>query len=188
MSKLLMIGTGPVAIQLANICYLKSDYEIDMVGRASTSEKSKRLYQAYKKRNNLKSKYKTRRINIWKVSLKLIVCIKMLKTLRVNTEQFVMACTADAYYDTLQQLLLETLQSVKHVILISPTFGSQMIVEQFMSKFSQDIEVISFSTYLGDTRIVDKEAPNHVLTTGVKRNCTWDRHIQTQQCVNESLL
>ena len=78
MSKLLMIGTGPVAIQLANICYLKSDYEIDMVGRASTSEKSKRLYQAYK-RNNLKSKYKTRRINIWKVSLKLIVCIKMLK-------------------------------------------------------------------------------------------------------------
>ena len=79
MSKLLMIGTGPVAIQLANICYLKSDYEIDMVGRASTSEKSKRLYRAYKKRNNLKSKYKTRRINIWKVILKLIVCIKMLK-------------------------------------------------------------------------------------------------------------
>ena len=63
-----------------------------------------------------------------------------------------------------------------------------MIVEQFMSKFSQDIEVISFSTYLGDTRIVDKEAPNLVLTTGVKRNCTWDRHIQTQQCANESLL
>lgn len=87
MSKLLMIGTGPVAIQLANICYLKSDYEIDMVGRASTSEKSKRLYQAYKKRNNLKSKYKTRRINIWKVSLKLIVCIKTLKTLMVNTKR-----------------------------------------------------------------------------------------------------
>ncbi len=87
MSKLLMIGTGPVAIQLANICYLKSDYEIDMVGRASTSEKSKRLYQAYKKKNNLKSKYKTRRINIWKVSLKLIVCIKILKTLRANTKR-----------------------------------------------------------------------------------------------------
>jgi hypothetical protein len=45
-------------------------------------------------------------------------------------DTIVMACTADAYYDTLQQLSLETLQSVKHVILISPTFGSQMIVEQ----------------------------------------------------------
>lgn len=97
-----------------------------------------------------------------------------------------MACTADAYYDTLQQLSLETLQSVKHVILISPTFGSQMIVEQFMSKFNKDIEVISFSTYLGDTRILDKEVPNHVLTTGVK-NCTWDRHIQIQRCVNISM-
>ncbi len=43
-----------------------------------------------------------------------------------------------------------------------------MIVEQFMSKFSQDIEVISFSTYL-QIHIVDKEAPNHVLTTGVKK-------------------
>ena len=56
MSKLLMIGTGPVAIQLANICYLKSDYEIDMVGRASTSEKSKRLYQAYKKEKQFEVK------------------------------------------------------------------------------------------------------------------------------------
>lgn len=93
---------------------------------------------------------------------------KDVKNVKGEYETVVMACTADAYYDTLQQLSLETLQSVKHVILISPTFGSQMIVEQFMSKFSQDIEVISFSTYLGDTRIVDKEAPNHVLTTGVK--------------------
>lgn len=87
MSKLLMIGTGPVAIQLANICYLKSDYEIDMVGRASTSENQNAYIKRIKKRNNLKSKYKTRRINIWKVSLKLIVCIKMLKTLRVNTKR-----------------------------------------------------------------------------------------------------
>ena len=43
-----MIGTGPVAIQLANICYLKSDYEIDMVD-APHIRKSKRLYQAYKR-------------------------------------------------------------------------------------------------------------------------------------------
>ncbi|MDN8994260.1 opine metallophore biosynthesis dehydrogenase, partial [Staphylococcus aureus] len=56
MSKLLKIGTGPVAIQLANICYLKSDYEIDMVVRASTSEKSKRLYQANKKEKQFEVK------------------------------------------------------------------------------------------------------------------------------------
>ena len=86
MSKLLMIGTGPVAIQLANICYLKSDYEIDMVGRASTSEKSKRLYQAYKKKQfevkiqneahqHLEGKFEINRL------------YKDVKTLRVNTKR-----------------------------------------------------------------------------------------------------
>lgn len=87
MSKLLMIGTGPVAIQLANICYLKSDYEIDMVGRASTSEKSKRLYQAYKKEKQFEVKIQNEAHQHLKVILKLIVCIKMLKTLRVNTKR-----------------------------------------------------------------------------------------------------
>ncbi|MGV1143823.1 hypothetical protein ACV56Z_13120 [Staphylococcus aureus] len=68
MSKLLMIGTGPVAIQLANICYLKSDYEIDMVRDMPQHQKNQNAYiKRIKKRNNLKSKYKTRRINIWKV-------------------------------------------------------------------------------------------------------------------------
>ncbi len=38
-----------------------------------------------------------------------------------------------------------------------------------MSKFSQDIEALHFQLDPGDTRIVDKEAPNHVLTTGVKK-------------------
>lgn len=188
MSKLLMIGTGPVAIQLANICYLKSDYEIDMVGRASTSEKSKRLYQAYKKEKQFEVKIQNEAHQHLEGKFEINRLYKDVKNVKGEYETVVMACTADAYYDTLQQLSLETLQSVKHVILISPTFGSQMIVEQFMSKFSQDIEVISFSTYLGDTRIVDKEAPNHVLTTGVKKKLYMDRHIQTQQCVNESLL
>ncbi len=95
MSKLLMISsTGPVAIQLANICYLKSDYEIDMVGRASTSENQNAYIKRIKKKQ-FEVKIQNEAHQIWKVSLKLIVCIKMLKTLRVNTETVVMACTAD---------------------------------------------------------------------------------------------
>lgn len=41
---------------------------------------------------------------------------KDVKNVKGEYETVVMACTADAYYDTLQQLSLETLQSVKHVI------------------------------------------------------------------------
>lgn len=51
MSKTLIIGTGPVAIQLANLCHLTTDKQINMVGRASTSLKSKKLFQAYQRDN-----------------------------------------------------------------------------------------------------------------------------------------
>ena len=37
-----------------------------------------------------------------------------------------------------------------------------------MADFNEDIEVISFSTYLGDTRLYDVAQPNDVVTTAVK--------------------
>ena len=86
MSKLLMIGTGPVAIQLANICYLKSDYEIDMVGRASTSENQNAYIKRIKEKQfevkiqneahqHLEGKFEINRL------------YKDVKTLRVNTKR-----------------------------------------------------------------------------------------------------
>ncbi len=113
MSKLLMIGTGPVAIQLANIL-LKSDYEIDMVGRASTSEKSKRLYQAYeKKEKQFEVKIQNEAHQHLEGKFEINRLYKDVKNVKGEYETVVMACTADAYYDTLQQLSLETLQSVR---------------------------------------------------------------------------
>lgn len=81
-----MIGTGPVAIQLANICYLKSDYEIDMVGRASTSENQNAYIKRIKKKQfevkiqneahqHLEGKFEINRL------------YKDVKTLRVNTKR-----------------------------------------------------------------------------------------------------
>ena len=48
----------------------------------------------------------------------------------------------------LQQLALTILQHVKHMILVSPTFGSHMMIEQLLADINTDVEVISFSTYL----------------------------------------
>ena len=47
MSNILIIGSGPVAIQLAQLCNRVSKNHIDMVGRASTSKKSLDVYQSY---------------------------------------------------------------------------------------------------------------------------------------------
>lgn len=47
MSNVLIIGSGPVGVQLAQICHQLSIKDIDMVGRATTSEKSLAVYNGY---------------------------------------------------------------------------------------------------------------------------------------------
>lgn len=47
MSKILMVGSGPVAIQLARLCNLHGEHMVDMVSRVHASTKSKRVFDAY---------------------------------------------------------------------------------------------------------------------------------------------
>ena len=49
MSKILMVGSGPVAIQLARLCYLHGEHIVDMVSRVHASTKSKRVFDAYQR-------------------------------------------------------------------------------------------------------------------------------------------
>ncbi|MEB7754562.1 staphylopine biosynthesis dehydrogenase [Staphylococcus pseudoxylosus] len=168
MSKMLIIGTGPVAIQLANLCHITTDKQIDMVGRASTSLKSKKLFQVYQ--NDKYFEVKTQNDAHKQIAGRFQInhLYADIQDVKGVYDTIIMACTADAYQSTLAQLSTATLEKVKHILLVSPTFGSQMIVEQHMANFNKDIEVISFSTYLGDTRLYDTEQPNHVVTTGLK--------------------
>ncbi|WP_437750651.1 staphylopine biosynthesis dehydrogenase [Staphylococcus shinii] len=168
MSKILIIGTGPVAIQLAQLCRLTTEKEIDMVGRASTSLKSKKLYQAYQNDNYFEVTTQNDAHKHMEGRFQISHLYKDIEGVNGHYDTIIMACTADAYHSTLSQLSTTTLEKVKRILLVSPTFGSQMIVEQYVTNFNKDLEVISFSTYLGDTRLYDTEQPNQVVTTGLK--------------------
>ncbi|PCT85512.1 hypothetical protein A7O96_15810, partial [Listeria monocytogenes] len=168
MSKILIIGTGPVAIQLANLCHLTTDKQINMVGRASTSLKSKKLFQAYQHDNYFEVTTQNDAHKQMAGRFQINHLYADIQDVEGIYDTIIMACTADAYHSTLAQLSTATLEKVKRILLVSPTFGSQMIVEQYMADFNKDIEVISFSTYLGDTRLYDVAQPNHVVTTAVK--------------------
>ncbi|SCU26513.1 Uncharacterized protein conserved in bacteria [Staphylococcus xylosus] len=168
MSKILIIGTGPVAIQLANLCHHTTDKQIDMAGRALTSLKSKKLYQAYQNDKYFEVKTQNDAHKQMAGRFQINHLYADIQDVEGIYDTIIMACTADAYHSTLARLSTATLEKVKRILLVSPTFGSQMIVEQHMADFNKDIEVISFSTYLGDTRLYDVAQPNHVLTTGVK--------------------
>jgi staphylopine/pseudopaline/yersinopine synthase len=81
----------------------------------------------------------------------------------------VLSVTADAYVAVLNRLDRRVLQQLGCVILVSPTFGSNSLVQNYLRRQGANTEVVSFSSYLGDTRWWDGSPSHHALTAGVKR-------------------
>lgn len=81
----------------------------------------------------------------------------------------VLSVTADAYVAVLNGLGSCFLRQLGCVVLVSPTFGSNSLVQNYLRRHSSDAEVISFSSYLGDTRWGAGCPAHRVLTAGVKR-------------------
>lgn len=168
MTSYLISGTGPVAVQLACIFGRNEDAVIDMVGRSKDSIKSQTFYQAYQKHGQLKVSVQNKAHAILEGEHTLRQLYADYQEVVGRYDTLILACTCDAYISVLQQLSKDTLRHLKHIILVSPTLGSHIIVQQWMAQYQKEVEVIVFSTYLGDTRIVDSKQPYHVCTTGVK--------------------
>lgn len=154
MSNVLIIGSGPVGVQLAQICHQLSIKDIDMVGRATTSEKSLAVYNGYQHDGMFKVTTQNEAHSQFAGEFRIRRFYKDIQHVNQLYDTILLACTADAYCSMLRQLDSNILQKVKHIILVSPTFGSHMMIEQLMKDKNEDVEVISFSTYLGDTRVI----------------------------------
>ena len=168
MSKILMVGSGPVAIQLARLCHLHGEHIVDMVSRVHASTKSKRVFDAYQRDGFFSVMTQNDAHQCFSGKFTVRHFFKDVKDITEYYDVVILACTADAYRPILQQLSKSTLKRIKQIILVSPTLGSHMLVKQLLSDVQCKGEVISFSTYLGDTRIFDKAQPHCVLTTRVK--------------------
>ena len=70
MSNTLIVGSGPVAIQLAQICSQVAHQTIDMVSRVKTSASSQRVYNAYQRDGYFKVTTQMLHINNFQVNLK----------------------------------------------------------------------------------------------------------------------
>jgi hypothetical protein len=73
----------------------------------------------------------------------------------------VVTVTADAYVAVLDRLDRRVLQQLECVVLVSPTFGSNSLVRNYLRRRGANAEVLSFSSYLGDTRWWDG-SPSHL--------------------------
>lgn len=185
MSNVLIIGSGPVGVQLAQICHQLSIKDIDMVGRATTSEKSLAVYNGYQHDGMFKVTTQNEAHSQFAGEFRIRRFYKDIQHVNQLYDTIILACTADAYCSMLRQLDSNTLQKIKDIILVSPTFGSHMMIEQLMKDKNEDVEIISFSTYLGDTRIIDSSQPHCVLTTGVKSKLFVGSNKQSSNLMNQ---
>jgi staphylopine/pseudopaline/yersinopine synthase len=63
----------------------------------------------------------------------------------------------------------EVFKGVRSIVLVSPTFGSNSLVKHDLADVQPEAEIISFSTYLGDTRWMERDPSHHIVTTAVKK-------------------
>ncbi|NWK84764.1 opine metallophore biosynthesis dehydrogenase [Staphylococcus sp. GSSP0090] len=174
MSNILIAGTGPVAVQLAKIFTEMQCARVSMVGRAQSSVKSQHFYQCYQRTPRLKVTVQNDDHRQLAGQFELQHMYADYQDLHHQNEgsyqydTLIMACNAEAYRSILAQLPQALLKRLAHIVLVSPTIGSHMIVQQQLRSMHVDAEVIVFSTYIGDTRVLDKASPQHVMTAGVK--------------------
>jgi len=164
----LLLGTGPTTLQLGLNFKQALNSKVGIAGRPSI--RSEKFFSSLMKHGHLVE-----------VSIQNRKHEKMQGHFRVDDvffnyeevigtwDSLVLAVTTDAYLDVLKALPKSILQGVQRVILISPTLGSNYLVHHYMKQFNPQVEVISFSTYCGDTRWLSSEPSNQVLTTAIKK-------------------
>lgn len=164
----LIAGTGPTAIQLAVLFGRGQHSAVAIAGRASA--RSAPFFSALQRsggRVRVDVQNEQHRALAGECVLERVFL--GYETVEGEWETLVLAVAANAYIEVLGRMPRETLRQVRRIVLLSPTFGSNLLVCHNMADIQPEAEVISLSTYLGDTRWAQGEPCERVLTTGVKR-------------------
>ncbi|MBO0997507.1 opine metallophore biosynthesis dehydrogenase [Bacillus sp. SD075] len=166
--RVLLLGTGPASIQLAVNLKKQLKCHVGIVGRESV--RSEKFFEALKQSDNLI------RVNIQNDKHRNMEgecfidhVFNGYETINGEWDTIILSVTADAYIEVLKKMNDEVLKQVRCIVLISPTLGSNSLISNYMNNFSSKAEIISFSTYYGDTRWMYDSPSNHVLTTAVKK-------------------
>ncbi|MBR2565469.1 MAG: opine metallophore biosynthesis dehydrogenase [Paenibacillus sp.] len=166
--RVLLCGTGPVSIQLAVILKMHLNCHIGLAGRESVRSAS--FYASLEQsQQQMQVTIQNEKHRPLAGECQVDRVFKGYSTIEGEWDTIILAVTTDAYIDVLQQIHERFIKQLKCVILVSPTFGSSLLVRQYMLERNAAPEIISFSTYLGDTRWMHEQPSNKVITTGVKK-------------------
>lgn len=165
----LIAGTGPVALQLAVLLKTALGCAVGIAGRLSA--RSARVFSGLEgSERHVNASVEDQRHHALAGECRLDEVYRSYGGVAGDWTVLVLAVTADAYQVVLQELqAVLSAGSLKCVVLVSPTFGSGILVHSYLRAHGVDAEVISLSSYLGDTRWATGEPSHQVLTLGVKK-------------------
>ncbi|WP_211237867.1 opine metallophore biosynthesis dehydrogenase [Cohnella panacarvi] len=167
-NRVLVLGTGPVGIQMALLFKKYLNSYIAIAGRESV--RSAFIFTAMKESNQeIEVTIQNENHRRLEGRCKIDQAFHGYAAVQGEWDTLLLAVTTDSYIEVLSQLNVQLLRKVRCLLLISPTFGSNIVVKQYMKEIHSSPEVISFSTYLGDTRWHQGKPSNRVKTTGVKK-------------------
>ena len=166
--RVLIAGTGPTSVQLAVLLKNRLRCAIGIVGRKS--HRSETFFSALARSGGVL------RVDVQNSTHRKLAgecevdeVFRRYESVTGEWRTLVLTVTADAYVAVLDRLDRRVLQQLGCVVLVSPTFGSNSLVRNYLRRQGANAEVVSFSSYLGDTRWWDGSPSHHVLTAGVKR-------------------
>ncbi|MEW9698644.1 opine metallophore biosynthesis dehydrogenase [Paenibacillus sp. SI8] len=166
--RVLLVGTGPASIQMAVLLKNHLNCCVGIVGRESF--RSEPFFAALKMNNGrIRVDIQNEKHRTLEGECIIDHVFHGYATVTGEWDTLIMAVTTDAYIEVFKQINAHLLKQARCIVLISPTFGSNSLIRHYMNAIHSGAEIISFSTYLGDTRWMHDKPSNHVITTGVKK-------------------
>ncbi|MBD1381800.1 opine metallophore biosynthesis dehydrogenase [Metabacillus arenae] len=166
--RVLLLGTGPTSIQLALLLKKQRNCSVGIAGRASVRSES--FFESIQQNNQLsRVSVQNEKHQAMEGECFIDHLFNGYETITGEWDTLIFSVTTDAYVEVLEKISNQLLKQVKCIVLMSPTFGSNSLIRNYMNQLHSDAEIISFSTYLGDTRWMDDRPSHHVLTTAVKK-------------------
>lgn len=180
--RVLFLGTGPTSVQLALLFKKKFKNHVGIAGRGSSRSNSfmKSLESSH---GEAKVTIQNRMHSFAEGSVRFDKLFQEYHLIEGEWDTLVLTVPANAYIDLLQKFPVSILKGTRRVILVSPTFGSNQMIYNYLKKINENVEVLSFSTYIGDTRWIDGVPSTVVLTTAIKKKIS----IGSTICTSESM-
>ncbi|MDK4501314.1 opine metallophore biosynthesis dehydrogenase [Fusobacterium necrophorum] len=168
-SSTLILGTGPVAIQTAiNFKSFFQNLVIGMAGRHSIG--TKEFFKDIKKSDNkIEVKVQNHKHKEMSGVVQLDNLFEEYEDITGVWDVIILGITNDSYVEVLKKIPFQVLSEVRTFIIISSCIGSSAIIEGFLHERGILAEIITFSTYYGDTkREKNLSSSTIVLTKNVK--------------------